>query len=517
MPKWNDLLDYVDDDDVQLLCQKDANVMLRGYQILVAGIKADKTNYLYLIDEREVDKVEFVPGCSVAVFHESETKKESKLPDQVSNSLEVCGRTRICHFLAKINELFQIDADVNDALHRMQEVINREGGVQKLVDIVADLLGMTVDVLDNSFTFVASSRSYLDVSQVRQQYVHPGLRTPQDEMDYFRKTGILSKLVNATEPIAVHTRHYTTWTMPVTFNWMKIGYLVIFDLPEYSETRMNRLYRPYLPSIAVLLGIEMGKKELYTLNKASFYTHIMETILSGSNVSVEDIRKQLHVFNYTLCESMYLISVAPASLTVPNRKDTVLQDYLSRMFSNSIYVSQEFRWIFLVSRGANHLVTCEEVEDWNEYLRANNLYAGLTGPFYDFSDMKTRREETELAMEAGRHYPGQSITWFAEHQVDALVEQVRRKGTISQYCYRPVLDLQKYDEEHGSDLLVTLREYLSHPKEIAALCEQMHIHRNTLYSRLDKIRSIMNCDISQAEEIMKIQLTFHLLGIQNEK
>ena len=87
-----------------------------------------------------------------------------------------------------------------------------------------------------------------------------------------------------------------------------------------------------------------------------------------------------------------------------------------------------------------------------------------------------------------------------------------KQEDISLFLYKPVLDLIAYDERHGTELVETLKEYLKYPKEIALICDALCIHKNTLYKRLDRIDSIMNCDYRNGTEIMKIELTLEMLG-----
>ena len=74
--------------------------------------------------------------------------------------------------------------------------------------------------------------------------------------------------------------------------------------------------------------------------------------------------------------------------------------------------------------------------------------------------------------------------------------------TYKQY----ILPIYEYDNEHGTDFLPTLSEYISCCSSTSAICEKLHIHKNTLYSRLTKISSLIKCDLSDSDVLFHANL-----------
>lgn len=83
-----------------------------------------------------------------------------------------------------------------------------------------------------------------------------------------------------------------------------------------------------------------------------------------------------------------------------------------------------------------------------------------------------------------------------------------------------ILPVYEYDREHGTDLLSTLSEYISCCSSTSAICEKLHIHKNTLYSRLSKISALINHNFSDSDVLFHANLglkvhTLILTGILN--
>lgn len=69
-----------------------------------------------------------------------------------------------------------------------------------------------------------------------------------------------------------------------------------------------------------------------------------------------------------------------------------------------------------------------------------------------------------------------------------------------------ILPVIQYDQQHGSELLTTLTAYISCCSSPSAICSALFIHKNTLYSRLNKISQVLGKSLSDSEAIFNISL-----------
>ena len=72
-----------------------------------------------------------------------------------------------------------------------------------------------------------------------------------------------------------------------------------------------------------------------------------------------------------------------------------------------------------------------------------------------------------------------------------------------------------YDEQHGTDLLQTLSAYIKYCSSTSAICAELFIHKNTLYSRLNKISHILKKDLSDSDVIFHITLALKVRMMLN--
>ena len=68
----------------------------------------------------------------------------------------------------------------------------------------------------------------------------------------------------------------------------------------------------------------------------------------------------------------------------------------------------------------------------------------------------------------------------------------------------------EHDQLHGTRYIVTLEHYFFHHLNISETAKALFIHRNTLIYRIEKIKEILNTDLKNSEELLKIQLALKI-------
>lgn len=69
-----------------------------------------------------------------------------------------------------------------------------------------------------------------------------------------------------------------------------------------------------------------------------------------------------------------------------------------------------------------------------------------------------------------------------------------------------VFPVIQYDKQHGGELFTTLEGYITCRCSPTAICKALYIHKNTLYSRLNKIAQLLHKNLSDSETIFNISL-----------
>lgn len=118
---------------------------------------------------------------------------------------------------------------------------------------------------------------------------------------------------------------------------------------------------------------------------------------------------------------------------------------------------------------------------------------GVSLPFDDLQSIQVRYTQTLFAIRQAGEQPGVYMgeDYAFQHLISLFLEQNEKQGLI-----HPALGkLRQYDAEKNSDLYETLYQYLLHERSVLQGAQAIHIHKNSLLYRLQRIHSIVNIDL----------------------
>ena len=94
-----------------------------------------------------------------------------------------------------------------------------------------------------------------------------------------------------------------------------------------------------------------------------------------------------------------------------------------------------------------------------------------------------------------------------------MIFHIEDRGKLINFRDKYLKELYEIDKERSSQLLETLREYLINDGNILQTSKKLYIHRNTLQYRMDRIKEILNVDISDFNIKRDLLNAFMILDI----
>ncbi|MDQ6780602.1 MAG: helix-turn-helix domain-containing protein [Candidatus Eremiobacteraeota bacterium] len=88
-----------------------------------------------------------------------------------------------------------------------------------------------------------------------------------------------------------------------------------------------------------------------------------------------------------------------------------------------------------------------------------------------------------------------------ESTLRRATELLRADGEMFAQCQRMLAPLEREDRERGHNLLQTLQTYYECGLRVDKTAERMFLHRNSVRYRLDRVRSLLRCDIDDPQTI----------------
>lgn len=175
-----------------------------------------------------------------------------------------------------------------------------------------------------------------------------------------------------------------------------------------------------------------------------------------------------------------------------------------------------------------------------EVLGKAGLFAGASSRFDRLSFLPTAHEQAHLALSTGRALvrerdgegdlektgKGGSVAQedgsaalprifrfddcYFSYMVEAVTRGSRELLTSTRGC-RQLLRIRAYDEKHGTDNLRFLRAYLRWERRVTVVADKLHMHRNNVKYRVDRLHELFQLDTDSCEERMELALAYRIL------
>ncbi len=208
-------------------------------------------------------------------------------------------------------------------------------------------------------------------------------------------------------------------------------------------------------------------------------------------------------YDLTLPYVALLISIEHATSSMQGRILSSVQSELSRRNIAAPLLRRETGILCMLPVNTNGARPRELAEALRDRLVID--YDGITlalgTPAQTLLDWAHTLREAEQALALGRQLFGtQRVLAFGDLGVYRLLVLLRDAPEMWTFYRETMSKLVTYDRRQGGELLKTLEEYFNHLGNLRATSEALHVHRNTLLYRLERIKQISDMDLDDADQ-----------------
>lgn len=133
--------------------------------------------------------------------------------------------------------------------------------------------------------------------------------------------------------------------------------------------------------------------------------------------------------------------------------------------------------------------------------------SGLSRPFSGLLTLTDHFHEASLAASAG----DSTLTLFSEAGFLPLFLAIDPDIDASIFIHPVIFRIQKYDQENGTFYLQTLRAYSMNMHSKERTSAELHIHRNTLLYRINRIVELFDVPVDEPSTALALLNSFQIL------
>lgn len=407
------------------------------------------------------------------------------------------------------------DPAITSGMNLMIDALFSDRGLQHMVDVAYEIFGNPMFIADSSYKFIAYNRSVkIDDSTLEEErrlgYIL------NENVQEIRKSRVSEKMRSGSYPY-YHPHPQGDKGMLIVL--IQIQGIIVAHIALYEMNRsFNNYDRLLLYRFAKLVSQELQKNRLFSENRGMMYSHMLADLLDNKVSSLETIQYRFRTLGYKLQENLYVITVNPQQSTTSELKLKTVSDQITRLLPNSIHVIYHESIVFLLNFSQPLSSTDPDFLSLEQYVRQNNLNLGISRCFTDISKLQQHYHQAIIAAELGeRLNRPQGIMRYEDYSIYHMIEVCAEHDNLWNFLDPAINKLIEYDRANQTSMVETLKQALIHFKNNTAAAENLHIHKNTLFYRLEKIRKIIDCDLNDGDVMGRLQLSFKLIEYMNLK
>lgn len=410
----------------------------------------------------------------------------------------------------QLQDVLQNIQKINAGLHMLINAFFKEQGLQYLADVAYQVFGNPIFIIDNSHKYLAVSTGIIADNAFVSEENREGYIS-QEGIRFIRQSRLDEKIRAQNAPVYFRNPLHEKGMLvdAITINNIEVGHVMLYEqdqpIQEFDSVMLHRTSR--------IISMELQKNSFISTNKGFMYSYFLADLLDNPDVNYSLVKERLAILNYDLKEEQYILVIPSRSYRNSSTKLDIIIDQLHQILSSSIYAVYENTIAILISRNRNEGGIKErEYERLISFLSANNLTAGISNLFYDLKLARRfynqAMKSVELGLKLGVQAP---IHRYSDNYLYHIFEMCEKQENISFFIHPGMMKLLEYDRQHGTDFLKTFHEYLESPGQPTQIAKRLHVHKNTLLYRMDKIRMIMDCKIEAGDEHMAFGLSYKIM------
>lgn len=347
----------------------------------------------------------------------------------------------------------------------------------------------------------------------RIQNGEPIMDSPQaagHSLDALRRAE--AELVRTHSPVVLY---HADLGMDVMLAQVQVRQVEIFRATVVAhEHPFDDLDKVFLADFCALLSQLYQREGFYSRNRGQTAAYFLRELLSEAAPDTEALGRRLRSCGVRLLPCLRVMSVriqdrAPLE---PQALDTLAQQ-LHRYLPGHIYAILEDRIVFLLHFRETGDLDAGVLDCLGRVLQVNRARAGISNRFRELAAARDYAWQAEEALSAPPE-PGRkeaAVTFFRDVSFSSMLSLCRTHMPLEELCDPRLLELIAADRRNRSCLAVTLYWYLSNCCSAPKTARQLYIHKNTMLSRLARIRQMLGVEELSGGDVFRLQLSYRIL------
>lgn len=324
--------------------------------------------------------------------------------------------------------------------------------------------------------------------------------------------------------LMVQHEHQYYLLFPLRIEEQVLGYIVLKEQPGMMLDTCIEIVTHAIPAIITALKVEEAVTTTHKMYQESFLYNLLYNHIESEHVLIKlgkqwgwDFTKptQLMVLRLQSSEDRFLEQhdldmfmgtirsvVASRFLKAVTHQ---IQGNIVILIFDSFERTEKERKDFMISLAKSMV---DEIEKMNP---AVECQMGIGRQYPTNLMLYKSFNEGKIALELGKFEMALQAVWHFEDIGMARLLSNIQNDTLHEYYVETLGDLIQLDQRKDGYYIETLQEFFRNNGDIGKTADQLFIHQNTLRKRIKKIESVLNCDLNQMEDQIKLLVALKIM------
>jgi purine catabolism regulator len=402
-----------------------------------------------------------------------------------------------------------------DTYQALLAEVMRGGGLDTVAEQAAERLQRPIIIVDARLVTVASHFPARDPGMAARGVNLFAELERLEAHETIKRLKLERRVRRLDLPIGENGEAGPALVAPIFVEEQVCGYVVAIGLAQEDDA----YEAPMVTCAATVAATEMRRLKTKITTEQKLGKVFLKELLAADAAKANELYRKARYLGYTLAEGYMMIVVAPdeaapdQSLLAKFQQRLVKECYRATAGGGLIHQQGDQTILFFpissssspteAKRFGEQVVQLGQTSQIKISVGVGGLHLGLSGIAKSF-------QEGQQALRVSRLWGNGRLTFYDELETYQLLLQSTEQLDLSKVSLGALDTLVEYDRRTNSELTKTLEVYLQCNGNITKATKALHIHRNTMKYRLEKIVDLSGIDLDDAEQRFELQLNLKI-------
>jgi PucR family transcriptional regulator, proline-responsive transcriptional activator len=393
---------------------------------------------------------------------------------------------------------------------RIIKTLSKESGLQALVDLGYEILGNPYTVTDLSVKLLATTGE----TKVTDDPVWNELELNNNFVfqtySYYVRNSLYTEIASHDTPFF--------WSDPYCKYRRLIGKIRINnrDVATMVACAHNRDFKESDKELVSLLcdafSIELQKTKFNDLSQGLMHQSFLYDLLDGKFEDERLIVERMKVLGLKFKSKLFVINIDIQNLDITRSTLPYLRDEIEPKLKNAKAIVYNQNIVVLASCENDRHFLEIELKTLKEFINTNQMQAGISRLFSKLTDAREHYLDSVEALKLGSFLKWeQHFHKYEDFLIFDLISNYTYGDKAKKLIHPSLLKLIEYDKDNGTDYARSFYTYLRNFKNIKDSANNLNIHRNTMFHRIEKAESLLNVDLDDGDVLFQLYLSYKIL------